>query len=174
MDAKEGSNNFIIGFLIGAASTLPGISGGVVAVLLRVYERLIYDVSHIRTMIRKDFWFLATLGIGILLGLVALMYVTKYMMTEYQLATMFLFVGLIIGQLPELMRITRKGEPTKPSHVVWLSIGLAAMIALLTLELFSGEGGGEAFINSSGTAVGILLAFLVGSIFASSKIIPGI
>ena len=175
MDAKEGSNNFIIGFLIGAASTLPGISGGVVAVLFGVYERLIDDVSRIRTRLKEDFWFILTLGLGILLGLFGFLYVTKYLMTTYGLVTMFFFVGLIIGQLPELMRITRKGERTKASHAVWLFLGLMVMMFLLFLELYGDEGSwGEELIISSGPAVGIVLAFLIGAIFASSKIIPGI
>ncbi|MCL2712331.1 MAG: DUF368 domain-containing protein [Methanomassiliicoccaceae archaeon] len=174
MDGKEGSKNFLIGFLVGAASTLPGISGGVVAVLFRVYERLIDDVSHIRTKLKEDFWFLLTIGLGILIGLVGFLYVTKEMMTSYGLPTMFFFVGLIIGQLPDLVKITKKGEPVKTSHIVWLSLGLVVMMVLLFLELNGESGGNEAIIENSGPIVGIMLAFFVGALFSSSKIIPGI
>ena len=174
MDAKEGSNNFIVGFLIGAVSILPGISAGVIAVIFNVYERLIDDVNHLRVKIREDLWFLVTLGTGILLGLLVFVYVTDYIMGVNLLAAMFFFVGLIIGQLPDLVRITKKGEPTKRSHLMWLSLGMAVMIVLLFLELYVGEGGGEAVIENSGLAAGIALSFAAGAILAVSKIIPGI
>jgi putative membrane protein len=173
-NAKEGSNNFIIGFLIGAVSMLPGISAGVIAVIFNVYERLIDDINHLRVKIKEDLLFIATLGTGILLGLLVFVYVTDFMMDLHMLAAMFFFVGLIIGQLPDLVKITKKGEPTKRSHLAWLSLGLAVMIALLILELFVGEGGGEAVIENSGLAVGIVLSFAAGAILAISKIIPGI
>jgi putative membrane protein len=179
MDAKEGSNNFIIGFLIGAASTIPGISGGVVAVLFRVYERLIYDVSHLRAKLKEEFWFILTIGLGILLGLVLLMFVMKFVINEYELAAMFLFAGLILGQLPDLVRITKNNEPTKTSHLMWLYVGLAVMTILLIAEIYNGggeigSGSGTTILDGYGPMVGVLAAFVVGAIFASSKIVPGI
>ncbi|MDR2866491.1 MAG: DUF368 domain-containing protein, partial [Methanomassiliicoccaceae archaeon] len=131
MGAKEGSKNFIIGVLVGAASWLPGISGGIVAVIFGIYERLIDDVTHIRKKIREDFWFLAAILSGIVAGLLAVAYFLDYMMNEHLLAAMFLFVGLILGQLPSLMKITKRGEPTKAPHIIWLALGFAVMISLL-------------------------------------------
>ncbi|MCL2143254.1 MAG: DUF368 domain-containing protein [Methanomassiliicoccaceae archaeon] len=173
MDAKEGSNNFIVGFLVGAASMLPGISGGIVAVLFGIYERLIDDVNHLRAKIKEDLGFLLTVGCGILLGLLVFVYITKFLLDEYFVATMFLFVGLIIGQIPELLKITKRGEPVKAPYVIWFAIGIGVMMCLLALELV-GEGGGEAVIESSGIAVGLVLSFLAGAILAVSKIVPGI
>ncbi|MCL1905281.1 MAG: DUF368 domain-containing protein [Methanomassiliicoccaceae archaeon] len=174
MGVKEGSNNFIIGILVGAASMLPGISGGVIAVIFRIYERLIYDVNHIRTKIREDFWFLAVVLLGILAGMIAFVFITDYLLNTWFIATMFLFVGLIIGQLPELVKITKKGEPTKISHIVWLAVGLAVMVFLLILHLQFGEADEGAAIEDSGIIIGIVLAFIVGAILALSKIVPGI
>jgi putative membrane protein len=174
MDAKEGSNNFIVGFLVGAVSMLPGISGGIVAVLFGIYERLIDDINHIRTKIKEDLGFLLTVGGGIFLGLLVFVYITDWLLGAFFVATMFFFVGLIIGQLPDLIRITKKGEPTRGPHIVWLALGLAIMIGLLFLELRTGGGGGEAVIESSGLLIGVLLSFFAGAILALSKIIPGI
>ena len=174
MGVREGSNNFIIGILVGAASMLPGISGGVIAVIFRIYERLIYDVNHIRTKIREDFWFLAVVLLGIMAGMIAFVFITDYLLNTWFIATMFLFVGLIIGQLPELVKITKKGEPTKTSHVIWLAVGLAVMVFLLILHLYFGEADEGAVIADSDIAVGAVLAFIAGAILALSKIIPGI
>jgi len=174
MDAKEGTNNFLVGILVGAASWLPGISGGVVAVLFGVYERLIDDVNNIRTKIREDFWFLVTLLAGIVVGLLIIVYVIDYMMSIYLMITMFFFVGLIIGQLPDLVKITRRGEPTRMSHVGWLAVGLAVMIVILVVELCFTDESGEDVIEGAGLLMGMTLSFIAGAVYAVSKIVPGI
>jgi len=175
MKPKEGVNNFVAGFLVGAASIPPGISGGLVAVLFGIYERLIDDINNVRTKIKEDLGFLLTVGIGILIGIVLMVFVTKYAMDTYLMITMFLFVGLIIGQLPSLIKITKRGEPTKGSHIVWLTVGVAVMLVLLYLELRSGgSDGGAKIIDNSGMLVGLILSFFAGAILAVSKIIPGI
>ena len=175
MNVKEGTNNLIAGLLVGAASIPPGISGGLVAVLFGIYERLIDDLNNIRTKIREDLGFILTVGIGILIGIVVMVFISRWAWDTFFMPTMFLFVGLIIGQLPSLIKITRRGEPTKASHIVWLTIGVAVMIVLLILELRSGDpDGGGKFIDDSGLLVGMILSFFAGAILAVSKIIPGI
>jgi putative membrane protein len=175
MDAKEGSMNFAVGLLVGAASIPPGISGGLVAVLFGIYERLIDDINHIRTKIKEDLGFILTVGFGIIAGIFLMVFVTRYAMDTYLMPTMFLFVGLIIGQLPSLVKITRRGDPTKPSHIVWLAIGIAVMVCLLILELRTGDTeSGAKTIDDSGLLVGAALSLLAGAILAVSKIIPGI
>jgi len=174
MKAKEDSHNFLVGILLGAVTWLPGISAGIVAVLFGIYERLIEDVSHLRTKIREDLRFLVTLGCGIVIGLAVMVLVLDYLLDAYFVATMFLFVGLIVGQLPDLMKITKRGEPTKGSHVAWLSLGFAAMMILLFLEFGPGGSWGENAIMDSGIIVGVALSFIAGMVFAVSKIIPGI
>ena len=175
MKPKEGSNNLIAGFLVGAASIPPGISGGLVAVLFGIYERLIDDLNNIRTKIKEDLGFILTVGIGILIGIVVMVFISRWAWDTFFMPTMFLFVGLIIGQLPSLVKITRRGEPTRTPHIVWLTIGVIVMLVLLFLELRSGDpDGGAKIIDNSGLLVGMILSFFAGAILAVSKIIPGI
>jgi len=175
MDAKEGSKNFAIGVIVGAASIPPGISGGLIAVLFGIYERLIDDINNLRTKIKEDLGFLLAVGIGIVVGIVAMVFIAKYAWDNYLIITLFLFVGLIIGQLPSLIKMTKKGEPTRPMHVLWLTVGIIVMLFLLYLELRSGNiDGGERLIEDSTLVVGMLLSFVAGAILAVSKIIPGI
>jgi len=174
MSAKEDSNNFFVGILLGAVTWLPGISAGILAVLFGIYERLVEDVSHLRTKLREDLRFLIALGCGIVIGIAVMVFILDYLMDAYFVATMFLFVGLIIGQLPDLLKITKRGEPTKGSHIVWLSVGFAVMMLLLLLELGPGGTWGADTIMGSGIIVGVLLSFIAGMVFAVSKIVPGI
>ena len=171
MKAKEGSGNFIIGFLVGAVSTLPGISGATFAVLMGIYERLIDDLSNLRTKIKEDLGFILTVGSGIAVGLISFVYVADYLIDTYFVATMFLFAGLIIGQIPDLVKITKQDEPVRRSHIVWMAIGFIMMMIMLLLH--SSEGG-SGYIDNSGIVAAMLLSFAAGAVFAISKIIPGI
>ena len=38
---------FLKGFLIGVAEIIPGISGGTIALIVGVYEKLIYSIANI-------------------------------------------------------------------------------------------------------------------------------
>jgi putative membrane protein len=170
MGLRERANNFIVGIFVGAASWLPGISGGIVAVIFNVYERLIEDLNNLKVKIKEDFWFLLTIGLGIVMGLVLMALFMNYTMERYMMPMMFLFAGLIIGQFPELMRITKRGEPTRPSHFVWAMLGFAVMMFLLLLYVNDIK----TEITDAGTVAGMILSFLAGSVFALSKIVPGI
>ena len=174
MNMKGSPGNFLIGILVGAASWLPGISGGVIAVTFGVYERLIDDISNLRTRIREDLAFLLSLGLGIAAGLFAAVFILDRALAEYLLASMFIFVGLIIGQLPELVRITKRNEPTRLSHAGWFALGAAVMMLLLALRLYLGEGETGGAITDADVHIGLILSFLAGAVFAISKIVPGI
>ena len=86
MIKKTDGVQFIQGLLMGSANIIPGASGGTIALILGIYQRLITAVSHfdrewIRALKRRD-WktvtehvdlrFLNTLGLGVVVGTVSL------------------------------------------------------------------------------------------------------
>jgi len=172
--SREGANNLVVGFVVGAASWPPGVSGGLVAVLFGIYERLIDDITHLRTKIKEDLGFILTAGIGIILGVMVMAFAIRYAMDTHMVITMFLFVGLIVGQIPSLIKITKRGEPVRMPHLLWLTLGFAVVMFLLAMEIWTGSPDRGDIIDNSGVVVGILMAVLVGGIFAVSKIVPGI
>lgn len=74
------------GVLMGAADVIPGVSGGTVALIVGIYERLIQAISHFDATflahVRRRRWraaaehidlrFLICLGVGVVMGVVAL------------------------------------------------------------------------------------------------------
>ena len=163
--------NFIIGAVVGTASILPGVSGGLIAVLCGIYERLIDDLSDLRHKLFSDFRFLFMLGLGLLIGMLGCTLILDYTMEAYLLPCMALFFGLIVAQIPEVYKLTGYENGTKPSvaEIIWLIAGLTITIVLMFYH--SSEGGVNPEDHS---AVNMLLFFLCGVIVAISKVMPGI
>ena len=99
------------GFLMGAADIVPGVSGGTMALILGIYERLVQAISHVdRTFlghIKKRQWrnaaehvdlrFLITLGCGIAIGIGGLATLMNWLLEFHLEPTLAAFFGLILA-----------------------------------------------------------------------------
>ena len=90
---------------IGVANILPGVSGGTLAISMGVYDKIIYAVTHIKKEFRESLRILMPVGIGILLGFSGLSYIIRWMFLEYPVQTHLLFTGLILGGIPEILKV---------------------------------------------------------------------
>lgn len=111
----------IKGLAMGAADVVPGVSGGTLAFILGIYERLLAAISHcdlhaVRLLLRgriKALWqhidgtFLLCLFGGILLSIFSLAGVITYMLQNRPIPLWALFCALIITALPHLCRCIR-------------------------------------------------------------------
>lgn len=165
---EKGLRNAVMGFIIGVASILPGVSGGLIAVLCGVYERLIRDIGDIVHKWRPEFWFLVTLGGGIVIGMFVASVLLDGLITQYPVPSLFFFLGLILAQVPEVYTLARNDSPIKPVHVICLIFGLAVMAVMIIF----GTGGEE--MNLEHNFQSALLLVAAGIILAVSKIAPGI
>ncbi|MFW5843121.1 MAG: undecaprenyl phosphate translocase family protein, partial [Spirochaetota bacterium] len=92
--------NVFRGFVIGIANVIPGVSGGTLAVVLGIYERLITSIDRLfrlRTgwLLSGFFVFQVLLGAGI--GIVTLAHFMERLLERYPYGMAFLFMGLILG-----------------------------------------------------------------------------
>ncbi|HEY8540745.1 MAG TPA: DUF368 domain-containing protein [Pseudothermotoga sp.] len=96
----------VSGILIGLANLVPGISGGTIAVVLGIYEKLIRTIADtVRFKLNKEqFRFIIMVGIGLLS---ALLMGSKLMSLALDKATGFTyaaFFGLVLGTIPFLFK----------------------------------------------------------------------
>lgn len=158
---------FIVGVIVGIASAIPGISGAILAVCFGIYERLVEDVAHLRQKIRQEFSFLVLIGTGLVFGLAIAAFGLDFILDNCRVASMLFFLGLIIGQLPELWNLT---EPdTKPSK--WNAVALVIGVIVMGSFLFMGESQYR-IVDHDMTSVFYMI--LIGLIFSISKLAPGI
>jgi len=164
----EQIKRFLIGTIVGIASMLPGVSGGVIAVCFGIYERLVADLADLRHRIKTDFYFLLVIGLGILFGMFIIAFGLEYLMDTYMVIALFFFVGLIVGQMPELWKITKpKTEKLDSYNILAAAIGFLIMIAILLM------GVANDVVLGHDLSSYVSLIF-VGVIIAVSKLAPGI
>lgn len=108
----------IKGLAMGAADVVPGVSGGTLAFILGIYERLLTAISSVNlTAVKlllhgrfKALWqyidgtFLLCLFSGILLSIFSLANVISYLLEHRPVPLWAFFNGLILASLPVLLR----------------------------------------------------------------------
>lgn len=95
--------NFFHGVCIGTFEVVPGISGGTLAVLLNIYDKLIMSVSHIRDDFKNSVKYLLPIVLGMAFGVVTFSYVISFLYEKYPMETNFLLLGLIVGLIPMIL-----------------------------------------------------------------------
>jgi len=158
------------GMFIGSGAILPGVSGGALAAVFGIYERMIAFLSNIRKDFVKNVLFFIPVGIGGLFGFFVLSIPLTYLVGTDEtpgvavIQTIWCFIGCIIGTMPSLYREAGK-EGRKPHHLVLTGItAILAFAGLLVAKLFLDT---EVPLNF-GTWV------MAGIIFALGAIVPGL
>lgn len=163
--------DFLVGILVGIMSMMPGASGGIIAVIFGIYERLIADVADIRHKLLKDLRFIIPVGLGILLGLVVCAVGIDALLQNWEILLMFFFAALIVFQIPDLYRLCNSSDDTGPStrNLVACVIGFIVMLSFL----FVGSTESDISLIDLG-ATDIIVLFVIGLLVALSKIVPGL
>ncbi|SHG32823.1 DUF368 domain-containing protein [Ornithinibacillus halophilus] len=161
--------NIYRGILMGASDTIPGVSGGTIAVLLGIYDRLIAAINGIFSREwKKHLSFLIPLGIGVVIAIFSLAKLIKFLFDNYPIPTNFFFLGLILGILPHLFQQADARRKFKWKHIVLLIIGTGIVASIGFLQEAE-----EAVIQDF-TLKTYLLLFFSGFIASAAMILPGI
>lgn len=168
--------NVIKGAVIGVANVIPGISGGTLALILGIYERLTESIGEFFNVPRKKkveyMIFLFQIFIGAGIGIVLFSRLIEYLFKNYYEGTSFFFMGLIIASLPTIIGHKKRVTPKKNEVFLFIFGGM------LPLLLFFYQN----FINTSsleGTGGDLSTVYLVkllacGIIAGGTMVIPGI
>ena len=112
------------GILVGIGFITPGLSGGVLAVVFGLYERLMRWLGNLKEQFLKNLLFFLPVGIGGVIGVVAFSAAVDWAFENYRVQAIWLFIGFIVGTFPSLLKTAGK-EGRKSWH--WLLLALAAV-----------------------------------------------
>lgn len=158
--------NIIIGTLIGAGAIIPGVSSGVICVILGIYEKLLNAVLSIRKNLKESFKIIVPVGIGAIIGVISFGNVIKYLLCKYPMQVSFIFMGLVVGSIPELVKQTNKNEQLRLQNLGFLIISALIGIGMVILESNLKIQTNEQF--------SIIYLFMAGIFMSAGVVIPGV
>lgn len=163
---------YLSGALMGAADVVPGVSGGTIAFIVGIYDRLIsalsgVNLSSIRMLLKGDFkglWqhfdgtFLVTLLLGIVSSIFGIAHIVTELLVSYPVWLWSFFFGLILASAYILIcDIDRFSLRHGAALTVGIIVGAALSILVPTQ------------VNIS-----LLMVFLAGMIAICAMILPGV
>ena len=93
---------FAIGIILGVANVIPGVSGGTMAVVFGIYNRIIDLISFNIKKIISQWKFILPLGAGLVTGVLLFSKIITYLFNNFPIQTNWFFIGIILGSIPML------------------------------------------------------------------------
>ena len=163
---------FLKGIAMGSADVIPGVSGGTVAFITGIYERLLnaikaFDLQALRLLRQGewkallahiDFYFLIILFSGILTSFLSLAQLVTFLIKEHPIQLWSFFFGLIIISALMVMREIKLWNFRTVISLV-AGAGMAYAITILT---------------PATTPDNMLAIFLAGMVAICAMVLPGI
>lgn len=118
------------GIIIGIGFILPGLSGGVMAVIFGVYDPLLRFLANIKQNFLKNVLFFLPIGIGLCIGVFLFSIVVEKAFGKYAAQFICLFVGFVIGTFPSLYKTAGK-QGRNPKDMLILFVSAAGLFALM-------------------------------------------
>ena len=174
---REWISIYFKGVFMGAADSIPGVSGGTIALITGIYERLLDAIAEIdtdlavaftgvhtaegrteltRQLQEMDVGFLLVLGAGIATAIFTMTGLVSYASSAYAMLTFVFFFGLIAASAVVLFR------QVSVESLAQVGTGICGFVIAF---LLSGEATG-------GLSHSWLVIFLVGAIAISAMILP--
>lgn len=117
------------GFVVGLGAILPGVSGGTLCYAFGIYDPILEVLAHPIRGLKKHWFLLVFVGIGGVLGFVGFSGITAALLAWNEPVVLCVFVGLIIGTIPELWRDSGEQGRNKYS-ILALCLSFVAIAAL--------------------------------------------
>jgi len=150
------------GTLVGIGAILPGLSGGVLAVIFGLYEPLLKFLADLKKDFVKNVLFFIPVIIGVAFGIFLFAIVVEKAFGRYAAIFVCLFIGFVIGTFPSLYKTAgKKGRSTKDMVILIISA-----LAIFTLMLV----GEQQLVN---VTPDIPVWFGSGALIGLGLIVPG-
>ena len=157
-------SKMIKGIVIALGFILPGISGGVLAAILGIYERMIRFLAHPFKQLKEDVLYFLPVAIGMLLGIGLFSYPIEYLLEHYQVYVLWSFAGAIIGTVPSLVKEANRDSERDKIDLIWFwTTFIVSGIALYGLNFVVGS-----------LSASFLNFILAGSLLALGILVPGL
>ncbi len=173
---KTWCKSALLGFFIGLAVIVPGISGSTVAIIFKLYDQFLYAVGNLFKQFKKCFMFLLPIGIGMVVGVLLGFFTVEKLLGLLPFAVVGLFAGLMSGAFPAV-KDELKGAAMNAKRIALLIVGVLIPIAIGVVSVaLNTSDASEAATNVFASVKWwqVLLCLPVGYIVGVTQIVPGL
>ena len=154
------------GMVIGLANIIPGVSGGTMMVSMGIYDTLIHCITHLFKEFKKSILTLLPYAVGMVLAIGGLSFALKWAFAVYPLPTNTLFIGLILGGLPAIVKQLKGSKLNVGGGVMFLLF----FALIIVLQLIQKEN--VTVIHLS--VLEIVKLLFIGMLASATMVIPGV
>ncbi|MBU5595493.1 DUF368 domain-containing protein [Amphibacillus sp. MSJ-3] len=155
---------FVKGIFIGSGFILPGVSGGALAAVFGIYERIIMFLANLTKNFKENIRFFLPVGLGGLTGIFIFSFAVSFLLGNYETTILWFFVGCIVGTVPALWREAgKKGRSDKDM------INMVVTFILFFLFLKYGE-----HLFTTNLVQNVWTWLLAGALIGLGMIVPGL
>ncbi len=155
------------GLVVGSSMSIPGVSGGTMAILLGIYNRLISAISNFTKDAKGNLLFLGKFCLGAALGIGTLSFALKWLLEVVPLPVAFFFLGVVVGGLPALYKETKQSR-FRVSSALFILLGLVVVVGIGFIPT------GMLSFSSITDFQSVIMCLVAGIVIAIALILPGI
>ncbi len=171
---KEYIVNFINGFCMALADSVPGVSGGTVAFILGFYDKFITSLDDLFRgnweKKKKAIKYLLKLAIGWIVGFIIAVLFLASVFDKHIYEMSSLFIGFIIFAIPIVIKDEKDSLKGKYKNILFAILGALLVIIITYLNRVVG---GTFNIDTFNLAT-ILYVFLAAMMAISAMVLPGV
>lgn len=165
---KDMITTVLKGTCVGGTMLVPGVSGGSMAMILGIYDRLVTSVSSFFKHKKESLLFLGLFSVGGLLGMMLFANPLLYLIEKYPMPMLYFFIGAVAGGIPLMFEKSRT-EHFSWKAVIYLALGVFIVLVMTripqeNLGQVSGDGGMKMY----------LMLLIAGILAAVALVLPGI
>lgn len=168
----------VIGVILGVANVIPGVSGGTLAVVFNIYDRLISVITLNVKKILSEWKFILPLVVGMGLGIILFSKAITFLFENYPVQTNWFFIGIILGSIPMIVKrlmvaSTASSSDARKIPVSAIVCGVLAL-AVMAIMTYANVAESGAPIQTELTPLLAVKLFIGLACATIAMIIPGI
>lgn len=175
MKKNDSVKRGVLGFFLGLAVIVPGISGSTIAIIFKLYEKILEAIANIFKKFKTSFMFLLPIVIGAVVGVLAGFFSIQKLLEILPFAIVALFGGLMLGSMPSLkdeIEVNKEEIKTKNKNlkgIILFTIGILIPLLLCLFSILGSKNQASLDIDFLHIVIYLILGFVV----ALTQFIPG-
>ena len=168
--------NFVRGFIMALADSVPGVSGGTIAFMMGFYDQFIGSLNTLISTSsvkekKKAIIFLLKLGVGWICGFVGSVLILASIFDKEIYRVSSLFTGFILLSIPLIIKEEKEILTSNYKNIIFTIIGIAIVYFVSNPNYIPKGSINDLSSFSFGLA---LYVFIAGMIAISAMVLPGI